>query len=120
MRAATALALITVVILVAGWPAAGDAWSSWNGRVFIGVGPGWWGPPYPYGWYPPYVYPPPAPTVIVESPPVYVERPDPPVDSGPAVAAPAGSWYYCPSAGGYYPYVQTCAEAWVPVPARPQ
>jgi hypothetical protein len=26
-------------------------------------------------------------------------------------------WYYCPSAGAYYPYVQSCAEAWEPVPA---
>jgi hypothetical protein len=26
-------------------------------------------------------------------------------------------WYYCPSAGTYYPYVGTCPEAWVPVPA---
>ena len=26
-------------------------------------------------------------------------------------------WYYCQSAGGYYPYVSTCPEPWVPVPA---
>ena len=26
-------------------------------------------------------------------------------------------WYYCPSYGAYYPNVQTCPEAWVPVPA---
>ena len=26
-------------------------------------------------------------------------------------------WYYCPSAGAYYPDVQSCPEAWVPVPA---
>ena len=26
-------------------------------------------------------------------------------------------WYYCPSAGDYYPNVQSCPEAWVPVPA---
>ena len=26
-------------------------------------------------------------------------------------------WYYCPSAGTYYPNVQSCPEAWVPVPA---
>jgi hypothetical protein len=29
--------------------------------------------------------------------------------------APSGYWYYCPSAGTYYPYVETCPEAWVPV-----
>ena len=26
-------------------------------------------------------------------------------------------WYYCPSYGAYYPNVQSCPEAWVPVPA---
>ena len=26
-------------------------------------------------------------------------------------------WYYCPSAGAYYPYVSYCPDAWVPVPA---
>jgi hypothetical protein len=26
-------------------------------------------------------------------------------------------WYYCPSSGAYYPDVQSCSEAWVPVPA---
>jgi len=26
-------------------------------------------------------------------------------------------WYYCPTAGAYYPNVQSCPEAWVPVPA---
>ena len=26
-------------------------------------------------------------------------------------------WYYCQSYGAYYPYVTSCPEAWVPVPA---
>jgi hypothetical protein len=26
-------------------------------------------------------------------------------------------WYYCPSYGAYYPYVTSCPESWVPVPA---
>jgi hypothetical protein len=26
-------------------------------------------------------------------------------------------WYYCPSYATYYPYVASCPEAWVPVPA---
>ena len=25
-------------------------------------------------------------------------------------------WYYCRSYGAYYPYVENCPEAWVPVP----
>ena len=27
-----------------------------------------------------------------------------------------GYWYYCPSAGAYYPAVGSCPEPWVPVP----
>jgi hypothetical protein len=30
---------------------------------------------------------------------------------------PNAYWYYCQSAGAYYPYVTACPEAWVPVPA---
>jgi hypothetical protein len=33
-----------------------------------------------------------------------------------AYAPPPSYWYYCPSAGTYYPYVSSCPEAWVPVP----
>ncbi|HET8575524.1 MAG TPA: hypothetical protein VFO18_00385 [Methylomirabilota bacterium] len=84
-----------------------------RGGVFIGVGP-YWGP-YPYWYYPPpyYYYPP--PTVVVEQPPVYVQQPTPP----PPPAEPS-YWYYCQSAKGYYPNVQSCPEPWTKVPARPQ
>jgi hypothetical protein len=41
--------------------------------------------------------------VVVGPAPVYIE--------------PRGYWYYCPSAGAYYPYVRACPEPWVPVPA---
>ena len=61
-----------------------------HGRAFIGAGP-------LFSWSPGFVYTP---------PPVYVEP------------APAGYWYYCRSAHAYYPYVPTCPESWVPVPAR--
>jgi hypothetical protein len=45
--------------------------------------------------------------------PVY-PYPDPYVP--PAVGGPlAGYWYYCPSAGAYYPYVSQCPEPWTPV-----
>lgn len=41
------------------------------------------------------------------------------VDPGPVYTAPAPAyWYYCQSAGAYYPYVQSCPEDWVPVPAQ--
>jgi len=39
--------------------------------------------------------------------PVYVAAP-PPVRIQPA----AGNWYYCNSAGQYYPYVEYCPEGW--------
>jgi hypothetical protein len=56
--------------------------------------------PFFFDPFPVYVAPP-----VVEEPPVYVQ---PPV---------SGYWYYCPSAGGYYPYVASCPVPWVPVPA---
>ena len=34
-------------------------------------------------------------------------------------AAASGSWYYCRSANGYYPYVSQCPEGWKTVPASP-
>jgi hypothetical protein len=67
-----------------------------RGGVFVGTTPFWWDP------FPPPVYAPPP--VVVEEPPVYIEQPKP------------GYWYYCPSAGGYYPAVPSCPEFWVPVP----
>jgi hypothetical protein len=33
-------------------------------------------------------------------------------------AAPPAYWYYCRSYGAYYPYVPSCPEPWVPVPAQ--
>jgi hypothetical protein len=56
-----------------------------HGGVFIGVSPFVWGGD-PYWSAEPYVQP-----------------------------APAPYWYYCPSAGAYYPYVSSCAVPWVPV-----
>jgi hypothetical protein len=57
----------------------------------------------------------------VVAPPVNAATPPPP--GVPVAAAPApqtsGSWYYCESAKGYYPYVSQCAEGWKTVPATP-
>ncbi|HEV8530559.1 MAG TPA: hypothetical protein VGT00_03990 [Methylomirabilota bacterium] len=91
---------------------------AWHGRggVFIGVGPAWWGPPYPYWWYPPPYYPP-AP-VVIEQPPVYVEQPQ--TSPPPPPSAPPAYWYYCSTAQAYYPQAQSCPEAWIKVPARAQ
>jgi len=106
------LLIVGMFIGVLLFPAAPSyAWRHGGGRVFIGVGVGpafWWGPPYPYYWYPPpYYYPPP---VVVPQPQVYVEQAPAP--------APPGDWYYCKSAGGYYPQIQNCPEPWIRVPAR--
>jgi hypothetical protein len=86
-----------------------------SGRVWFGFGLPYyyWAPPIYVGprYYAPYPlayppYPAYAPSVVVQEPPVYIQR------------EPAGSWYYCESAGAYYPDVETCAEPWVRVPAR--
>ena len=62
-----------------------------RGRAFVGVFP-YFAYPY-YGYYPYY-------------------------DSAPAYTYDTPSyWYYCPSYGAYYPNVQSCPEAWQPVPA---
>ena len=53
--------------------------------------------------------PPPVP----QPPAVIVQTPTP------APAPAAGFWYFCPSAGAYYPYVQTCPEGWQTAPATP-
>ena len=65
-----------------------------HGRVFIGAAPfviG--GPTYAYDAY-----------ASAYPPPVYTPAPS--------------TWYFCQSAGAYYPNVTTCAEGWVPVPAQ--
>ena len=63
-----------------------------HGGVFIGA---------PFVWDPFPVYVPPP---VVVAPPVSMQQ------------APSGYWYYCPSAGAYYPNVSSCPEPWVPVP----
>ena len=100
------LAVLLFGLLV--FPVASYAWHG-RGGVFIGLGPVWWGPPYPYWWdYPPYyVYSPPP--VIVQDPPVYIQPPTPP---------PRAYWYYCPSAKAYYPIAPSCPDSWIQVPAR--
>lgn len=58
-------------------------------RPFVGVTPWFWWEPY---W---------PPEVLVVPPPAYVPQPR--------------YWYYCPSAGAYWPTVPSCPEPWVPV-----
>ena len=70
---------------------------------------------YPYAPYSPayappvYAAPPSAPAPAY-APPVYAAPPPPP-------PAPA-YWYYCQSAGSYYPYVSACPGGWLTVVPR--
>ncbi|MBS1188612.1 MAG: hypothetical protein H6R10_404 [Rhodocyclaceae bacterium] len=61
--------------------------------------------------------------VPYEAQPVYPPQPtyvEPPPGPAP-VPAPAASatWYYCPSAQAYYPYLRDCPGGWQVVPANP-
>ena len=104
-----------------------DFHHGFHNRVFIGVGPSWWGPaswwgppdlyaPYPYGWY----YPPPYyayPSLVVQEPQMYIQQQQPP----PSSEAPSQAyWYYCARAHGYYPNIQKCPEDWIKVPPTPR
>lgn len=94
------------------YPHGGYAHAGYSGgtRVFIGGGvsawPGWWGPGWGWGAsYPAYEYSYGSPAVVVQPPPTeYSQQPPAPE-----------YWYYCPNPQGYYPYVQGCSVAWVPV-----
>jgi len=76
-----------------GHPGAFHDHPRFHGRGFVGVAP--------FVWAPGYVYEPP----VMEAPPVYVPGSD-------------GYWYYCQSAGAYYPIAPSCPEPWVPVLAN--
>jgi len=64
-----------------------------HGHAFVGVAP--------FVFAPGFVYEPP---VVIPPQPEYVPGSD-------------GYWYYCQSAGAYYPNVPSCPEPWIPVPA---
>jgi hypothetical protein len=85
-------------------------------KVFVGssvfFAPLFYDSYYRYPYSPSYVYPPP---LVVQEPPVYIQQ-QPPTSTAPA----EGYWYYCQSAGGYYPNVGTCPEQWIQVVPRAQ
>jgi hypothetical protein len=87
--------------------------------IVLGFGPAYYWGPYPHWHYypPPYVVYSPPPVVVQEAPPVYVQQTPPP--PAPSAQAAESYWYYCQSAGAYYPSVGTCPEEWVKVPPRP-
>jgi len=115
-----------------GW---GGGWHGGGPHISVGVGPGW-GLGYGYGWGPGWYYPPPyyygagyygagyygyygypyayGPPVVLQQQPQYIER------APQQNSLPAGYWYYCASARGYYPTVPSCPEAWIQVPPTPE
>lgn len=78
----------------------------------------WFGPP----WYAPPMYPYQSQIIIADPPPVIVQSPPPlmlqPPPAPPPVQAQPNMWYYCDNPAGYYPYVQSCATPFRPVPAH--
>jgi hypothetical protein len=62
---------------------------------------------WPYGYYSasPSYYP--YPVYTSETTTVYAESEQ--------QVAPAYYWYYCADPTGYYPYIQTCNDAWLAV-----
>ena len=119
MRKLVSASLLAVALLLI-TAAPSLAWRGhWHGgsRVFIGVGPVWWGPLYPYYYYPPYYYAPPP--VVVQEPPVYTQQDvTPSAPPAPSTQAQEGYWYYCSSSRDYYPHVPSCPEPWIKVPPR--
>ena len=86
--------------------------------VWIGPGPGWWGPrPWwgpPAYWGSPYPYYASPPVIVQEQAPMYIQPAPQPEEQA--------YWYYCQEAKAYYPYVKQCPSAWmkvVPSPASP-
>jgi len=73
----------------------------------------WWIAGGEWFFYPRPVYPYPEPYNYVPLQTVVVQSPQP------LAPQPQQYWYYCDSAGGYYPYVATCPSGWRAVPATP-
>ena len=88
-------------------------WYGPNVGIYVGVpsyGPwGLWGYPYyPNAVYGPSAatpYPADAPAATGSFTPSYVEQ----------APVPPSYWYYCADPAGYYPYIQQCNSAWMPV-----
>jgi hypothetical protein len=96
-----------------------SAWShgGWHHEMHNGRFGWWWAVGGLWYFYAAPIYP--YPEVIAD---VVYEAPTPDEDMTPddAVAgAQPGYWYYCPSSGAYYPYVQSCSVAWTAVAPTP-
>jgi len=96
-----------------GWHGAGNGGHHghrhWHGGAFVGAGfyDPWWWSSYWYPPFAPYYYPFAAPVTFEQS---YIEQY--------AVPLQSGFWYYCHSAGAYYPGAAECPEGWEQVAPR--
>ena len=89
----------------------------WGGGGNWGWSGGWWGPnvglvfglPAFWGW--------PFFDLAWSTPSVAFVSQDPALTliPSPAAPAPVTFWYYCTEPAGYFPYVQSCSRAWIPV-----
>jgi hypothetical protein len=52
---------------------------------------------------------------VAASAPVFIQQDPSAQGASVGGTAPQAYWYYCTSPAGYYPYVQACSNAWVPV-----
>ena len=104
-----------------GW---GEGWGFAGFGLGLGLGYGAWAwndplfyDPYPVG-FPVYEAP---PTVVVSAPvsPQETTYVGPATQEDDPPAGGAHDWFYCESAKGYYPYVESCPEPWHAVPSTP-
>ncbi len=100
------------------WPGyrpgyGGGYWGGYWGPsigFYIG-GPTYWGA-WGYPYYAPSTWVT-TPIVIEQESTVYTQA------QAQEGAASANYWYYCTEPAGYYPYVQSCTKAWIPVVPQP-
>ncbi len=108
MKNVVSITLAAATLLLAGsFPAFAHGYV----RGGVWIGPGWWGPVYPYP-YPYYAVPP----VVVQ------QQPQPPAEYVAPEPQTPGYWYFCQEPKGYYPYVKQCPGGWekvVPPPPAP-
>ncbi len=107
----SACLILFAVMLILSSAIPGHAGGHYSFRGSVWIGPGWWGPPYPY-YYPYYPYYSEPPAVIERQAPAYVQ----PNDQKPEQSY----WYYCTKPQGYYPYIKKCPGGWLKVvPSAP-
>ena len=95
-----------------GWGGPGVFWGGFAGGAIVGsaIASNYYRPYYPSPYYAPYVVAPAyvQPQIVYLPPPV-IATPQPQVLVSQQVQPQA---YYCPTAGGFFPQVQSCPQGW--------